>query len=116
MDEKIEDSMSIENLLNHIVEDSMSIEDPSNLIVEDSLSIEDSMDEIVEDSMPVESTIDEGFVELPIRVGNQHFDLNVVDCGFDLNKFPLEGAETFENEEIQQVVWLMLKTFLPKFY
>ena len=46
-----------------------------------------------------------------------NFDLNVpADRGFDLNKFPDEGDEAFAEEEFQQVVRIMLKVYLPKFY
>ena len=46
-----------------------------------------------------------------------NFDLNVpADRGFDLNKFPDEGDEAFAEKEFQQVVRIMLKVYLPKFY
>ena len=47
-------------------------------------------------------------------------DLNeMADCGFDLNKFPNEDEEDedhFVNKEFHQVVKIMLKIYLPKFY
>ena len=47
----------------------------------------------------------------------QDFDLNApADSGFDLNKFPEEGEEAFEEKEFQQVVRIMLKVYLPKYY
>lgn len=35
------------------------------------------------------------------KENGEDFNLNVVDDGLDLNKFPYEGEETFENEEPQ---------------
>ena len=45
------------------------------------------------------------------------FDLNVgADRGFDLNKCPNDGEEAFGEKELQQVVQMMLKIYLPNFY
>ena len=45
------------------------------------------------------------------------FDLNVVaDHGFDLNKYSDDGEEAFGEKELQQVVRMMLKIYLPNFY
>ena len=45
------------------------------------------------------------------------FDLNVdVDRGFDPNKYPNDGEEAFGEKELQQVVQMMLKIYLPNFY
>ena len=47
----------------------------------------------------------------------KNFDLNVaVDCGFDLNKYRDDGEEAFGEKELQQVVQMMLKIYLPNFY
>ena len=45
------------------------------------------------------------------------FDLNVAgDRGFDLNKYPDDGEETFGEKELQEVVKMMLNIYLPNFY
>ena len=47
----------------------------------------------------------------------KYFDLNVVvDCGFNLNKYPDDGKEAFGEKELQQIVQMMLKIYLPNFY
>ena len=45
------------------------------------------------------------------------FDLNApADFNFDLNKFPEEAYQVFEDEELQAVLRFILKNYLPKFY
>ena len=45
------------------------------------------------------------------------FDLNVAaNHGFYLNKYPDDGEEAFGEKDLQQVVQMMLKIYLPNFY
>ncbi|KAJ1384406.1 hypothetical protein SESBI_42546 [Sesbania bispinosa] len=43
---------------------------------------------------------------------------NNEDVDFDLNKFPVEDDEddNYENMEVKEVIWRMLKIFLPRFF
>ncbi|OMO51707.1 hypothetical protein COLO4_37546 [Corchorus olitorius] len=55
--------------------------------------------------------------EVKIEKVPKKIDLNVpADCGFDLNKFPVEGNEVFADKEFQEVVTDMLKCYLPKWF
>ena len=45
------------------------------------------------------------------------FDLNVaVNHVFYLNKYPDDGEEAFGEKDLQQIVQMMLKIYLPNFY
>ena len=47
----------------------------------------------------------------------QDFELNLLAYReFDLNNFTEEGEEAFEEKEIQKVVSILLKIYLPNFY
>ena len=45
------------------------------------------------------------------------FDLNAhADRNFDLNKFPEEAYQVFEDKKLQAVLQFLLKNYHPKFY
>lgn len=52
-----------------------------------------------------------------VRNTFRDFNLNVLgDFGFYLNKVPYELGESFQNEEIQSIVRIMMKFRSPSFY
>ncbi|OMP07364.1 hypothetical protein COLO4_07406 [Corchorus olitorius] len=50
-----------------------------------------------------EFVLNEAAFKVKIKKVPKNFDLNVhADCGFDLNKFPVEGNEVFADKESQE--------------
>ncbi|KAL5147110.1 hypothetical protein HKD37_06G016858 [Glycine soja] len=93
-----------DSIFSKIVQDSMDLE-----VVQDSIDVEDedSIDAEDEDSIDVTSK------QKPVL--DIYLNL-LVDCGFDLNKFPNDDDESLDEKGLKAEVRDVMKIYLPKFY